>query len=220
MLGRTRLESRIPWWVKWAYTVWMLAWVPLYWQENGWTNFLWLCDAANFVLFFALWLESALLASSQLVGIAFIQLVWAVDFFGRLILGFHPVGGTEYMFDPELPLWLRALSLFHLWTVPLLIWIASRIGHDRRGWQLQVLVVFLLFPLGQQLGAPEQNLNWMWKPFGVPQVWLPPLPFAFLGAAIFVVAVLWPSELLVRRWLEPWLARLERRGASEPALAS
>jgi hypothetical protein len=199
----------------------MVVWVPLYWKENGWTNFLWLCDFANFVLCLGLWFECAILVSSQLVGIAFVHFVWAVDFFGRLLFGFHPVGGTEYMFDPALPLWLRALSLFHLWTVPLLVWAMTRLGHDRRGWKLQAFFVFVLLPLGQQLGTREQNLNWMWEPFGVPQVWLPPLLFAWVGAAVFVLLVLWPSELLVRRWLEPWLAgRKKKRSAGEPALVS
>lgn len=206
--------SRVPFGLKAAYTLWMLLWVPVYWLENGWTNFLWLCDAANFLLLAALWTESALLVSSQLAGITFIQIVWAIDFFGRLLIGTHPVGGTEYMFDDGSPWWLRALSLFHLWTVPLLIWLARKLGHDRRGWQLQALLVLLLFPLGQQLGAPEQNLNWMWAPFGIPQVWLPPLPFAFLGAVVFIAVVLWPSELLVRRWLEPRLRYLPEALAS------
>jgi hypothetical protein len=185
--------------VRLAYTGWMAVWVPVYWSANGWTNFLWICDFANFVLLAALWTGSALLATSQLVGVLFIQTLWAVDFFGRLLTGAHPIGGTEYMFDLATPLGLRALSLFHLWTVPLLAWLVARTGHDRRGWRLQALITAVLLPAGQQLGTREQNLNWMWAPFGVEQTLLPPLVFAAASVPILALLLYLPADLLVRR---------------------
>ncbi len=211
--------ARIPLAAKLAYTAWMLVWVPVYWLENGWTNFLWICDLANFVILAALWSESALLASSQLAGILVIQAVWALDYLGRLALGFHPVGGTEYMFDESRPLWLRAFSLFHLWTVPLLAWMVLRLGHDRRGWLLQAAILVPLFPLGQQLGTREQNLNWMWSPFGVEQTWLPPLAFAFLAVPITALLAFWPAEQLIRRLLEPRAWPRSRRPTKGSALS-
>jgi hypothetical protein len=193
--------ARIPLGLKLGYTAWMAVWVPLYWSENGWTNFLWLCDFANFVVLVAIWRESSLLVSSQISAVLLIQVVWAVDFFGRLTAGVHPVGGTEYMFDEAAPLWLRGLSLFHLWSVPLLVWLGRRLGHDRRGWWLATACAAALFPLGQQLGTREQNLNWMWAPFGVEQVWLPPLVFALVAVPIAAAALFWPGDLLARRLL-------------------
>ena len=86
---------RIPLWVKLAYTAWMAVWIPVYWTHAGPTNFLWLCDVANFLIGLALWAESPLLMSSQAVGVLFVQILWCGDYFGRLILGFHPIGGTE-----------------------------------------------------------------------------------------------------------------------------
>jgi len=179
----------------------MAVWVPVYWLHNGPANFLWICDFANFVTLAAIWTESALLVSSQLAGILFIQALWGVDFFGRLAVGFHPIGGTEYMFDPASPWWLRALSLFHLWTVPLLAWLMLRVGHDRRGWRLETLVALVLFPLGQQVGTPEQNLNWMWRPFGVEQTLVPPLLFAFLAVPLAAILLFLPGDRLARRYL-------------------
>ena len=181
----------------------MAAWVPIYWVENGWTNFLWLCDFANFVILAAIWSESALLVSSQIAAVLLIQVVWVVDFLGRLLAGAHPVGGTEYMFDPATPLWLRLLSLFHLWSVPLLVWLGRRLGRDPRGWKLATLSALVLFPLGQQIGTREQNLNWMWAPFGVEQTWLPPLLFAFLSVPLAGLLLFWSGDRLVRRWLPP-----------------
>lgn len=199
-LGLAR-AGRVPLGVKLAYTAWMIVWVPLYWRENGPSNFLWICDFANFALFVALWWESALLASAQLAGVLFIQAVWAVDFFGRLLFGVHPVGGTEYMFDAASPLWLRGLSLFHLWSVPLLVWLVRRLGHDPRGWRLQTAVAAILLPVSAVVGTPEQNLNWMHAPFGVEQSLLPPLVFAFVAVPIVAIVLFWLGDLVSRRWL-------------------
>jgi len=193
--------GRIPLGAKVAYTLWIAAWVPLYWRENGPSNFLWICDFANFAILLAIWRESALVASSQLAGVLFIQIVWAIDYFGRLLFGVHPVGGTEYMFAAEQPIWLRALSLFHLWTVPLLVWLVRRLGHDRRGWKLETAVAAVLFPAGVLLGDPEQNLNWMYAPFGVEQTLVPPLALSFLAVPIVAAVLFWSGDLVARRWL-------------------
>jgi len=192
--------NRIPISAKVLYTLWMAVWVPVYWQHNGPSNFLWICDFANWVLFAAILLESALLCSAQLAGVFLIQLVWAVDFTGGLLLGRHPVGGTEYMFDPAQPLWLRGLSLFHLWTVPLLVWLVRQVGYDRRGWRLQTAIAGVLFPLGVLAGTPEQNLNWMYAPFGLPQTVLDPLLFAFVAVPIATVLLFLPGDWIARRF--------------------
>lgn len=195
------MNGRVPLPAKLAFSLWMLVWVPVYWRANGASNFLWICDFANFATLWALWRESALVASSQLVGVLFIQVIWALDFFGRLLLGEHPIGGTEYMFDAATPLWVRAFSLFHLWSVPLLVWLVRRIGYDGRGWRLQSAIALVLFPLGQWVGTKEQNLNWMWAPFGVEQTLLPPLLFAFLAVPIAALVLFRGGDLVVRGWI-------------------
>ena len=190
---------RVPLTVKLAYTLWMLVWVPAYWVENGPANFLWICDFANFMLLAALWLESPLLATSQFAGVLIIQLGWAADFSSAILFGSHAIGGTEYMFDETRPSWLRALSLFHLWTVPLLAWLGRRVGFDRRGWRLAAAVALVLFPLGQWVGTREQNLNWMWRPFGVEQRGLPPVVFPFVAVGIATLLLFLPGSGLARR---------------------
>lgn len=201
--------SHIPLTAKVLYTVWMAVWVPVYWQHNGPANFLWICDFANWVIFVAIWLESALLLSSQLAGILLIQGIWALDFMAALLFGVHPVGGTEYMFDEAKPLWLRGLSLFHLWTVPLLVWLVRRVGYDRRGWRLQTAIAGVLFPLGVLFGTREENLNWMHAPFGLPQTLLDPLLFAFVALPIAALLLFLPGDWLARRLL----ARSPRRSS-------
>ena len=195
--------NRIPLAAKLLYTAWMVVWVPVYWQQNGPSNFLWLCDFANWILLGAIWIESPLLASSQLSGVFLIQVIWAADFLSALLFRFHPVGGTEYMFDPAKPLWLRSLSLFHLWTIPLLIWLVRRVGYDRRGWRLQTAIAGVLFPLGVLAGTREQNLNWMFAPFGLPQTLLEPLVFSFVAVPLAAALLFLPGDWIARTCLAP-----------------
>jgi hypothetical protein len=206
-------QRSVPLFVKIAYTLWMAVWAPVYWVHNGPANFLWICDFANFVTLPAIWRESRLLLSSQLVGIAAIQLIWSADYFGRLLLGRPTLGATEYMFDPASPLWLRGLSLFHLWMTPLLYWLCRRLGYDRRGVWLQTAFTALLLALSLLAASPDKNLNWMWAPFGIRQRWLPPALFAGVATLILACVVYLPTDWLLRRGL-PRRWRLADRGAT------
>lgn len=193
-------DGRLPLGLKLAWTFWMAVWVPIVVCRNGPANFLWLCDVANFVLLVALWRESALLFSSQAVGVMVVQVLWAVDFFGALLFGGHPFGATAYMFDATRPVWQRGLSLFHLAVPPLLIFGLRRCGYDRRGVRLETAVVWLLLPICFLFTDPERNLNWVFEPFGRPQTLVPqPLYVAFLFAAYPLLLFL-PTHLALTAW--------------------
>ena len=191
----------LPPWLKLGYTLWFLVWVPVYWVENGPANFLWLCDVANLVLLAALWLESSLLFSSQAVSVLLIQCVWMIDAGTRLLAGFHPIGGTEYMFEAARPLGGRLLSLFHVFVPILLLYALWRLGHDRRGWRLQALICWLVLPASFLAGQPEENLNWLWAPFGVEQTWMPPLAFLGVCMILYPLLLYLPTDLLLTAWL-------------------
>jgi hypothetical protein len=94
-------RGRIPLSLKLAVTTWMAVWVPAYAVHYGAANVLWISDVAVFLTFVAVWTESRLLASSQLVGVLLINLAWTIDMGVALLTGVHPIGGTEYMFDGE-----------------------------------------------------------------------------------------------------------------------
>lgn len=204
-------RSLLPLWLKVSYTLWMAVWGVLYWIENGPQNFLWFCDLANWITLAGLWLESPLLLSASLVGVALGQVGWALDFFGRMAFGFHPIGGTEYMFDPATPLWLRALSLFHLWMLPLLIWLVSRTGYDRRGFVLQSAIALVVLPVSFWFGARAENLNWVWGPFGVEQTWMPAWLWLVCTVVLYPLVLFYPAHRAAQ-------ARLPAaRPAPEPA---
>jgi hypothetical protein len=105
---------------------------------------LYFCDVALLVTLVGIWTESAFLISTQAVGILLPQTLWVFDFVSRATLGVHITGMTEYMFNPHLPLFVRALSSFHGWLPLVLIWLLMRLGYDRRAFRVQVPFVILL----------------------------------------------------------------------------
>lgn len=201
---------RVPLALKLVVTAWMAAWVPAYWIMNGPANFLWFCDLANFLLFAAVWIESPLLFSSQAVAVLLIQIVWTVDFLSALLTGFHPVGGTEYMFDPMEPLWIRLLSLFHVVVPVLMLWAIQRLGYDPRGWKLQTVIAWVVLPVTYLLTDPAANINWLWKPFGIEQTLMPPWAYLLVCMAAYPLVLYLPTHWALARWRSILRARDRR----------
>lgn len=189
-------SQRLPLWLKLAFTLWILIWVPAYAWKLGWQNFLWLCDLASLLILIALWTESRLLISAQLLAVFVVGVFWAVDVGTALLTGFHPIGGTEYMFNTEMPLGFRLLSLFHLMLPVIAIYAVCKLGYDRRGLWLQIALTWIVLPLSLVFTEPQRNINWVQGPFGQPQDSLDPLVY-LLGLMIGWPLVLYlPTHLL------------------------
>jgi len=194
---------RLPLWLKITWTVWLATWIPLYWKQYGVQNFLFFCDIGNLLIGLALWLESPLIFSWQACGLLLFQTLYTVDLVGALLTGHHPFGGTEYMFDPGIPLPVRLLSLFHLVTPPLLLWAIRRRGYDRRGWKLQTLTTWIIVPINY-FWRPGLDVNWARGPFFREQHWMPGLAYLFGYLIVVPLSIYYPThrvlEWLTRRW--------------------
>src|SRR5215475_14168332 len=110
--------SAIPLSFKLIWTALVLVWVPVYWRQYGAQNFLFFCDLGNILIALGLWLESSLIFSWQAVGLLVFQTLYAIDLIGAFLSGRHAFGGTEYMFDPHIPLLVRLLGLYHIVVPP------------------------------------------------------------------------------------------------------
>jgi hypothetical protein len=190
---------RIPLWLKIGWTVWVLGWIPIYLGQYGAQNFLFFCDIGNLLVMVGLWSESALLLSSQAVGLLVFQTLYVIDLASALVSGRHLIGGTEYMFDAGLPLYVRLLSLFHVATPPLLVWATWRLGYDRRGWKLQTLICWIVVTINY-FWRPESDVNWARGPFFHEQHVMPGLVYlaGYLVVVPFVVYV--PTHLALEWW--------------------
>jgi hypothetical protein len=195
---------RIPLWLKIAWTMWVVAWVPLYYKQYGAQNFLYFCDLGNFFIAVALWTESRLIFSWQATGLLLFQILYTMDLLGAVSTGKHVIGGTEYMFDPAIPLLLRLLSLFHVVVPPLLLWAICRLGYDQRGWKLQTLATFIVVPVNY-FWRPAYNVNFARGLFHGDQHVVP--GFMYVTAYLLLVPLLvyFPTHLVLR-----WMAQRRR----------
>jgi hypothetical protein len=193
-------RMRMPLWLKIAWTVFLLVWAPIYWHQYGLQNFLYFCDLGNFFIAAALWMESSLLFSWQATGLLLFQTLYTIDLIGALITGKHFIGGTEYMFDPGVPLFVRTLGLFHVVTPALLLWAVWRLGYDKRGWKYQTLTTWVVVPICH-FWRPQYDVNWARGLFLHEQHVVPGI--VYLAAYLIVVpaVVYWPTHLLLQSWI-------------------
>ena len=162
--------------LKVGYTLFVCALVPIYWRQYGPANFLWFSDIALLAMVPALWLENALLVSMMALSILFLELVWNADFWTRLVTGKSLVSLSAYMFDPNIPLFIRGLSLFHVALPSLVVWLLYRLGYDRRALLWQTIVALVVMPISYLLTNPRENINWVYglgeKPQHIMPEWL------------------------------------------------
>jgi hypothetical protein len=202
--------TRVPLWLKLAFTSFMAVLVPVYWYCYGPTNFLYFCDVALFVTLIGIWRESRLLVSMAAVGIVAPQILWVADLLVELCGG-RLTGMTAYMFNENLPLFLRGLSLFHGWLPFLLVFLVWRLGYDRRaflGWTVLawvlLIVCYTLMP-GPRADAASistpVNINYVHGMSDTAaQTWMPSL--AWLGT-LFIglpLAIYLPTHVALRAW--------------------
>ncbi|NYT74031.1 hypothetical protein HZU72_16585 [Halomonas sp. QX-2] len=190
----------VPRWLKLAFTLWILVWAPSYVVLLGAQNFFWLCNVASFLLLAALWSEHRTLMSMQWLAVALVGSLWSLDVATAALTGVHPIGGTEYMFDPEHPPMARAMSLYHV-VLPLVAGIGvAKLGYSRRALLWQTLLTWIVVPLTYLLTEAERNINWVHGPFGQPQDSLDPLLYLFLLTLLWPVIVYLPVHLLMVGW--------------------
>ncbi|HVL79843.1 MAG TPA: hypothetical protein VM346_11245 [Sphingomicrobium sp.] len=184
-----------PLWATLPFTAMTLLIIPVYWVEYGPGNFLWFSDIALFAVAIAMWTGQRMLFSMIALGVLPLELVWTIDI---LTLG-NLIGLAAYMFDDSYPLWLRALSLFHIPLLGVLIWSLLAQGYEPRAFWPQVFLGFTVLPLTRLLTGEEENVNWVYG-LGpeaaqiIPDPWYLP---AFMIALLVGVYV--PTHLLLKR---------------------
>src|ERR671936_254563 len=183
-LQENGVMGRIPLWLKVAYTAFVAAIVPVYVRQYGWRNFLWFSDVALLLTVPALWLERPLLASMQAVSVTVPETGWTIDFAAQALFRKRPIGLADYMFDRKIPASIRAVSLFHLWLPPLLLWTVRRLGYDRRAFRWQMLLTWILLPLTYAVTEPAEDINWVYGLSGSPQRRFDPRAYLLLVMAV------------------------------------
>jgi hypothetical protein len=190
----------IPLWFKLVYSAFVLYVMLVWWKHYGWKNFLWFSDIAFIGAVPAMWLESAALASVLTVAVLVPELLWNVDYAGRLLLRRRITGLTDYMFEPERPLLLRGLSLFHVPLPLVLLWMIAAYGYDPGiGLPGAILLAAVVLPWSRWVSAPDKNINWTYG-LGARRVGWPGWLYVPVLLAGFVLFIFVPTDLVLRHF--------------------
>lgn len=188
----------IPLWFKLAYTVFVVIIVAIWLRHYGWRNLLWFSDIALIGAVPALWLEDPRIASVLAVAVLLPEMLWNVDLAGRLLLRRRISGLTDYMFEPERPLVLRRLSLFHVPLPLVLLWLLAAYGYvDDLALPGAALLAAVVLPLSRVVSSPEKNINWSWG-LGAVRSPLPAYTYVAMLYAGFVALVFIPTHAILR----------------------
>jgi hypothetical protein len=186
--------------MRWIALVWLVVWVPAYWRVWGWENFLRVCDVAMILTCVGLWRGSALLLSSQAINAILADFAWCLDVGWRLASGRHLFGGTEYMWDAQYPLWVRLLSVFHVFLPVVLVWALVRVGYDRRGWLLQTGIAAALL-VASRFFSPALNLNYAYRDPFFGHGWGPAPVHLALVLAGMIILLYFPTHVALSKTL-------------------
>ncbi len=197
-MGEELLASTVvPLWLKVGWTAMVLAIVLIYWRHRGPANFLWFSDIAFLALVPGLWLESPFVVSLAACMVFVPELLWSVSFFGALLRLPRVTALADYMFDKQRPLWLRAVSLFHVPLLAVTVWGPWRLSYDPSVFPWAVLIAWLVLLLTRWLTKPEPNINHVYRfPFAAGAGLTPVRHMLVLMIAVPLVLQL-PGHLLL-----------------------
>jgi hypothetical protein len=180
-----------------SFTLFVLVLVPIYWKQYGPGNFLWFSDIGLLLTVPALWMESSLLASMVLISIGLLELMWVLDFLARLTAGVSVTGLSAYMFDPEISLSIRALSLFHIVLPIIVVWIVSKLGYDGRAFIAQSALAWVVLSMSYLLTKPSENVNWVYGFGGESQRRMSSRLHLVLLMLLFPLVIYLPTHLVL-----------------------
>lgn len=187
--------------LRWAAVLFLAVYLPAYALAYGLANFLFLCNLTVILCAVGLWTGNRLLLSSQAVAILLIGALWTLDAGGRLLLGRHLLGGTEYMWEARWPLGTRLMSLYHVVLPLVLVLVLRRTGYDPRGYWLQSAIALVGVGVGRLTG-PAANINYAFTDPILKRSWGGALVHvAVVSGALVLVA--YPLTHLLLSWLCP-----------------
>ena len=168
-------KNDIPLWIKLPYTLLAAVVFPIYWWKYGLLNFLWFSDIAFFVMVYALWTKNRLIPSMMAIGVFPLEALWLISFATHGAF----IGMADYMFDDTLPLWLRALSLFHFPMPAAIAYMIWKFGYDKRALFPQIALAAIVIITCHLFTLKSENVNIIYPPKGIsiPEeiyIWLMP----------------------------------------------
>jgi hypothetical protein len=197
-----RRFQRLPLWLKIASTAFVYILVREVSKNYGPIKIMWFSEMGLFGTVAAMWLESPLLASMMLLMV-FIPdgIAWTGDLACGWLTGYYPLDITDYMFDEEIPLFCRTLSLFHTVVPIVLVWMIYKLGYDRRALFWQTILGTALLWITYLFTTPDDNINRVFGPYD-PQTRVHPWVYLVWLMAFCPIVLYLPVHLAL--YWTPW----------------
>jgi hypothetical protein len=181
-----------------AMAIFLIILIPYYWHRYGLANFLWLSDVGLFLTALALWFHSPLCISMVTIGILPLEILWMVEYFLRLFTGINLFSITDYMFNPNYPRTLRALSYFHIFVPVICLWYLFSWGYDSRAIFYQTILNSLVLIACYTLTSPKENINWVFMPYIKQWKKISPFSWFLFLLAGTPILVMWPLHFVLQ----------------------
>lgn len=164
---------------------------------------LYLCYIGLLIIGIGILTKRSYLIMSQVYILAIPLLIWDIDFLHWVIFQTELWGITDYFFIGENSLIGKIVSLQHLFTIPLAIYIAKKIGIKRKdAWKWSFAQVTIIFIFAILFTSPEDNINCVFNPcinfyFNLPysMTWYSITWFTLIFSMTFI------SSILINRYL-------------------
>ena len=163
-------------------------------------NIIWLSNHLSLVLGVAFLYKSRVWISAELSIALIPELLWSIDFLGKLITGEFILGTTEYMFNINYSPLLYYLSLSHLFVAPIALVVLWYLGGAVKAWKQACMhgVVLLFFSFAFMNG---HNLN-CFRESCVPFITVSGITYQVLWPILFFIFVVIPMNWLLVQWIK------------------
>jgi hypothetical protein len=137
----------------------ILAILNSFYSGNPYQVF-WLCYIGLILIGFGVLKRNSFIVMSQIYILTIPFLIWNVDFIYWIFVGDSLWGITDYFFiDKALNLG-KIISLQHLFTIPVSLYVVKKIRLKRKdAWKLSFFQITIFFILGSLLTPKEANIN-------------------------------------------------------------
>ncbi len=176
--------------------------IPSYYQHYGIENFLWFSDIALFLIFLGVYSSSALLISIAGTLSLFSEINWCFDFFYNLFTGQNLLGMSNYMFDSQLSLFLRGLSLFHLLLPIYSIRYLYLWGYDHSSFKHSTVLYWIIIFVCYMFTEVDKNINWVHLPQLNSWQAISPTAWVLIQMTLYPLLVMLPTSLLFKKAFE------------------
>jgi hypothetical protein len=148
-------------WQRLLILLWLAIYIPSYARYYGAWHFLQLCNLSILLGSVGLFSRNQLIISSQALAMSVIALIWLLDASSYLFNGKFIHHGTAYMWDTNIPLFIRLLSFYHIIWPALMCYYTWVRGYDSRALALQGTVAAVAMAFGLFLTPTAENINYV-----------------------------------------------------------